>query len=205
LTKKCFRKIHSKNAKKLIYTKDKLINDRYQIGEYTYGNPEILQWGEKSNLVIGKYCSIADNVKIFLGGNHRVGWFTTYPFNVLNENFPKATHIKGHPLSKGDVVIGNDVWIGDGVLILSGVTIGDGAVIGARTVVAKNIQPYEIVVGNPMKVVRKRFSTDIIEKLLDFKWWNLDIQEINKITEVLCSNEIESLNQIIKNHEQRKH
>ena len=54
----------------------------------------------------------------------------------------------GHPWSKGDVVIGNDVWIGKDALILSGVTVGDGAVIGARSVVAKDVEPYAIVVGN---------------------------------------------------------
>ena len=86
---------------------------------------KILSWGENTKLKIGKFCSIADNVTIFLGGEHRNDWVSTYPFNALLKNYE---HIEGHPKSKGDVIIGNDVWIGSRVVILSGVKIGDGAI-----------------------------------------------------------------------------
>jgi len=95
-------------------------NDNISIGEFTYGVPEILTYGSQNKLCIGKYCSIGQKVTIFLGGNHRNDWITTYPFNVL---LPYYKNITGHPKSKGDVVIGNDVWIACGVTIMSGVHI----------------------------------------------------------------------------------
>jgi hypothetical protein len=84
-------------------------------------------------LIIGKFCSIGDEVVVFLGGNHRTDWENTYPFPALNEDWPDTARLVGHPATKGNVVIGNDVWIGYGATILSGVRIGDGAVGGART------------------------------------------------------------------------
>lgn len=144
---------------KIFYTKDFLKNfgDLVDIGSYTYGNPRLFHWGEDSKLKIGKFCSIADDVKIFLGGNHRMDWITTYPFSALKEEWPEAKDVKGHPATKGDVVIGNDVWIGYGATILSGVKIGNGAVIGAMAVVSKDVEPYSVVVGNPALEVKKDF------------------------------------------------
>lgn len=99
--------------------------DSFPVGRHTYGNPEIIEWGEGATLSIGAFCSIAEGVAIFLGGNHRLDWVTTYPFNYLWEC---GAGFQGHPATKGDVVIGNDVWIGRNAAILSGVHIGDGAV-----------------------------------------------------------------------------
>ena len=141
-------------------------------------------------LKIGKFCSIANDVQIFLGGNHRIDWITTYPFSVLN-SWPEAKDIKGHPCTKGDVIIGNDVWIGRKTLILSGVTIGDGAIVGARSVVTKDVAPYSIVAGNPAKLIRKRFDEKTIEKLLEIKWWDWNLEKIKKNLPLLLSNNIE--------------
>ncbi|HEX5127349.1 MAG TPA: CatB-related O-acetyltransferase, partial [Rhodocyclaceae bacterium] len=125
---------------------------QYSIGRGTYGDDLLVRnWNEGTTLRIGNYCSIAAGVKIYLGGEHRTDWVTTYPFSAL---WPEAAHIEGHPRSKGDVTIGNDVWIGTEAMILSGVTIGDGAVIGARAVVSRDVPPYAIVAGNPASVVR---------------------------------------------------
>lgn len=74
--------------------------------------------------------------------------------------------------NKGDIVIGNDIWIGYEAIVLSGVTIGDGAIIGARAVVTKDVPPYTIVGGIPAKQIRKRFSDEVISKLLELQWWN---------------------------------
>ena len=87
--------------------------------------------------------------------------------------------------TKGDIVVGNDVWIGHGVTILSGVTIGDGAVIGACSVVSKNIPPYAIAYGNPIRVVRYRFSKEIIEKLLKIAWWDRGEQFVKDNADLL--------------------
>ena len=161
----------------IFYTKEIFKDKPYEIGEYSYGNP-IVYFESEGNLRIGKFCSIAfDSVKIFLGGNHRVDWTTTYPFNKIAD-FPEASHITGHPCSKGDVVIGNDVWIGMNATILSGVTIGDGAVVAAHAVVTKDVPPYAIVAGNPARVVKMRFSDDVIKYLLELKWWDWPIEKV---------------------------
>lgn len=169
------------------FTKDIFKDKKYKIGEYTYGNPSILFENQEANLTIGKFCSIADNVTIFLGGNHRTDWITTYPFNVLTTYFPEGLGIKGHPATKGDVTIGNDVWIGINVIIMSGVSIGDGAVIAAGSVVSKNIGDYEIWGGNPSRLLKKRFDVHKIKELQDLKWWHWSNAEIRANINILCS------------------
>ena len=69
-------------------------------------------------------------------------------------------------------ILGNDVWVGTNAVILGGLTIGDGAVIGAGAVVTKDVEPYSIVVGNPAREIKKRFSDQIIASLLEIKWWD---------------------------------
>ena len=139
----------------------------YSIGRETYGTPVIRSLGEGSTLKIGAFCSISSGVQIFLGGEHRTDWVTTYPFNIL---WKAANTITGHPGTKGDVMIGNDVWIGAEALILSGVNIGDGAAIAARSVVTRDIPAYAIAGGNPARMIRKRFDEETIERLLCVRW-----------------------------------
>lgn len=74
--------------------------------------------------------------------------------------------------NRGDIVIGNDVWIGYYAVIMAGVKIGYGAIIGTRAVVTGDVEPYTIVGGVPAKVIKKRFSDDVILKLLKIKWWD---------------------------------
>lgn len=176
------------------YTKD-LLDDKYKnnIGDFTYGNPKVMDWDEGARLYIGKFCSIADEVTIFLGGEHRTDWASTYPFSALISEWPNAVSVEGHPKTKGDVIIGNDVWIGYGSTILSGVKIGNGAVIGAKSVVTKDVEPYSIVAGNPIKFIKNRFSNDSIEKLLKVEWWDWEIEKIKKNISLLCSNNLTSL------------
>ena len=160
------------------------------IGEHTYGAPEIQWWGEAARLKIGRYCSIAVGVTIFLGGNHRTDWVSTYPFNAI-DRWPDASRIKGHPSTRGDVVIGNDVWLGDGCTILSGIRIGDGAVVGARAVVTKDVAPFTIVAGNPARSIRTRFSQKTISRLQEIAWWNWPDDKVNSIVPKLMSGDIE--------------
>lgn len=170
-----------------------------EVGSYTYGHDgiKIIQSGEGKTLRIGKFCSIAEGVVVFLGANHRVDWLTTYPFGHCRENeFPKVKKDHGHPATKGDVIIGNDVWIATNAVIMSGVKIGDGAVIGAYSIVTKDVPSYTIVAGNPAKQIRKRFDDVVIDKLLELKWWDKPESEINEISDILCSNDIEKLNNL---------
>ncbi|CQR44685.1 MAG: CatB-related O-acetyltransferase [Thiomonas arsenitoxydans] len=159
------------------------------IGRFTYGfeNLSIMQWNEGAALKIGAFCSLASKVTIFLGGNHRTDWITTYPFGHIFQDELGCRNILGHPSTKGDVIIGNDVWIGSGATIMSGLNIGDGAVLSANACVVKDVPPYHIVGGNPAKSVKQRFDDEIIELLLRLKWWDLPLSNIKNICEKLCS------------------
>ena len=167
----------------------------FEVGDFTYGTPIIRWWGEKARLKIGRFCSIGSGVNLYLGGNHRTDWITTYPFpaSPINQLWPEAADIKGHPATKGDIEIGNDVWLGNECVILSGVNIGDGAVVGGRSVVTKDIPPYTIVGGNPSKELSRRFSSEEIRMLLDLQWWYWDIPKIKNNLHTLCSGKIKEL------------
>ncbi|MBN1075000.1 antibiotic acetyltransferase [Clostridium botulinum] len=159
-------------------------------GDFTYGIPNILTWNEGTKVIIGKFCSIAGEVDIFLGGNHRNDWITTYPFNVLCGSY---NYIKGHPSTKGNVIIGNDVWIGRRTTILSGVNIGNGVSIGANSVIAKDIPNYAIVAGNPAKIIRYKFDTETINKLLEISWWDWELEDLRRIVPILQSGNVKAL------------
>lgn len=166
--------------------KNKLYAD-YEIGEYTYGNPIVLAHDKNTRLKIGRFCSIAKDVTIMLGGEHHTNWVTTYPFgDFFNELDRRESYAK----SKGDVTIGNDVWIGHGAMILSGVSIGHGAVIAANSTVTKNVPPYAIVGGNPAKIIRYRFNENQIRQLLKIEWWNWSIEKILDNCSDLLSDDI---------------
>ncbi len=193
--KRAFNLFINKKIKRAEYTNEILMNPWVSVEKYTYGEPEILIFSNDpastAKIYIGKFCSIALNVEIFTGGNHNINWVTTYPFNHFTKDFPEGRKVVGYPSTKGNVHIGNDVWIGRGATIMSGVTIGDGAVIGAYCVVASDVEPYEIVIGSPMKRLKKRFSDETIKKLLHIKWWNWEKEKINNEVLNLCSTNIE--------------
>ena len=136
---------------------------------------------------IGRYCSIASNVKVICG-THPTNYVSTHPcfystrcqsgFTYSDKN--SFAEEKYADCEGNRIVIGNDVWIGADVLILSGVSIGDGAIIAAGAVVVKDVEPYSIVGGVPAKEIRKRFSSEQIQKLLDIKWWNQSQQWIKE-------------------------
>lgn len=175
------------------------------LGPYSYhGDGLSVKWkGNDTTFRCGKFCSIADNLKIYLGGNHRTDWITTYPFGHTHKDKFNTFSGKGHPSTKGSVIIGNDVWIGDNVTIMSGVTIGDGAVVANNSHVVKCVEPYSIVGGNPAKLIRYRFTKEQIEKLLKIKWWDLPENQINAIVPLLCSNNIEEFIAYLSNKESK--
>lgn len=160
----------------------------YEYGYASYGLPRVHDWSEGASLKIGKYCSIAEDVDIFLGGNHRPDWVSTFPFPAFSA---QHGNIEGYAISRGDVVIGNDVWLCTGAKILSGVTIGNGAVVGAYAVVSRDVEPYSIVAGNPAKVVRYRFSEEERLQLEQIAWWNWDEAAIQEAIPLLCSENLQ--------------
>ena len=146
-----------------------------EIGRGSYGAPK-LHWSKgdfKPKLRIGAFCSIADDVSIFVGahGRHTVDYVSTYPMGMV---YGRADQRLPSRMTAGDlgVTIGNDVWIGRGAMIMAGVTIGDGAVVAARAVVNKDVAPYAIVGGVPAKLIRHRFDEATVRRLLELQWWN---------------------------------
>jgi probable biosynthetic protein (TIGR04098 family) len=159
----------------------------FEIGDYSIGEPNIRLYNA-SRLKIGKYSSVAAGATFIIGGNHATETVTT--------SFIDRPHGVGpaeYPYTRGDIVIGSDVWIASDAIILSGVTIGDGAVVGAGSVVVEDVTPYTIVFGNPARVVRKRFSDDIIAALLDVRWWDLSREQVNALRPLLLSHDARKL------------
>jgi acetyltransferase-like isoleucine patch superfamily enzyme len=132
--------------------------------------------GELPKVIIGKKCSIAMNCTFTLA-NHVVDKFST-----SNSEISIFSHKNGNlsGYSKGDIVIKNDVWIGVNSTILDGITIGNGAVVAAGSVVTKSVPPYAIVGGNPAKIIKYRFSKDIIDEIESTHFWDMDMHDINK-------------------------
>ena len=176
-----------------VYLADKFPGQK--IGPFSYGEMIVFRYGDSdANLEIGNYCSFAADVKIFLGGEHRTDWVSTYPFNALH---PEFSHIEGHPRSKGDVRIGNDVWLGRGAVVLSGVTIGDGAAVGAYSVVTKDVPDYAIVGGNPATVLKMRFPPEVVERLRAIQWWNWSPERVKRAVPYLQNSNIEEFIRLV--------
>ena len=153
-------------------------NSSVTCGKGTLYNKPIKLIPPKEGIEFGKFCAIGPNLKI-VGINH------DYNFPAVQSTFYKKYFGSSHPInhkskvsSKGKIKIGNDVWIGEDVFILSGVIIGDGCCIGARSVVTKDLKPYNICVGIPCKEVKQRYKDEIINFLLELKWWNWKEEKI---------------------------
>lgn len=203
--------IPNPNIPSLCYIKNVVKNPRIIIGDYTYYYDEdgadqfekhVTHFydfiGDK--LIIGKFCSIAKGIEFVMNGaNHRMDCVTTYPFYIMGGDWGNAmAPVKEELPQKGDTVVGNDVWIGQNVTVMPGVHIGDGTIVGANSVVAKDIPPYSIAAGNPCRVIRKRFDDKLIDLLLQFKWWDKEIEEIEKLMLILSCSDLEKVKEEIK-------
>lgn len=162
-----------------------------EIGEYTYYD-DPLHGPEKfyercvryhfefigDRLRIGRYCAIATGVQFIMNGaNHRLDGLSTYPFAIFGRGW-EDTDDKWKQGLRGDTVVGNDVWIGTEAMILPGVSIGDGAIIGSRAVVASDVPPYGIAVGNPARTVKRRFDEATVARLLKIAWWDWTAEKV---------------------------
>lgn len=174
---------------RLCFLKNIIKNPNILVGDYTYYDDfEDVHNFEKNvkyhfdfvgdKLIIGKFCQIASGVTFIMNGaNHLQDSVSTFPFAIFGEDWKDAMEGKSYP-TKGNTEIGNDVWIGFDATIMPGVKIGDGAIIGSKSVVTKDVEPYSIVGGNPAKLIRKRFSEQRIEELLEMQWWDWPVDKI---------------------------
>lgn len=176
------------------YPIKKIPLDIVKIGMMSYGPVEINYFGNiDERLEIGNFVSIAEGVKFILGGNHETDTFTTYPFKVMlfGEKLESKT--------KGPVIVKDDVWIGTNALILSGVTIGQGSIVAAGSVVTKDIPPYAIVGGNPAKIIRYKYSQDIIDEMMKVDWKKIDLKKLENIKNELYEKlDSDTLKKILK-------
>ena len=196
---------------KEIYAKPTIKNPNIIVGDFTYIADSDFErhvthhyeWiGDK--LMIGKFCQIAAGVEFVMNGsNHQMNAVSTFPFYTLEGWDMEPPSPVDLPF-KGDTVIGNDVWIGQNAVILPGVRIGDGAIIGASSVVGSNVAPYTIVVGNPAKTLRKRFDEELTDLLLRFKWWDKNVEEIDRLIPLLICSDLESVKTELKKRLNKK-
>ena len=190
----------------LVYVKPTIQNPNIIVGDFTYfGDVDFEKHvthhydfnGDK--LIIGKFCQIAAGVEFVMNGaNHQMNAVTTFPFYIF-EGWDQEVPSKSEMPFKGDTVIGNDVWIGQNVTILPGVHINDGAVIGLNSVVASDIPPYTVAVGNPAKEIKKRFDDELIFLMLKLQWWDLSINEINALIPILTCSDLNKVKNFIRN------
>lgn len=131
--------------------------------------------------------------------NHRISSVSTYPFAVFGGAWQKNTppHLSQLP-RKGDTIVGNDVWFGRECVVMPGVHIGDGAIIAARSVVAKDVEPYSVVGGNPARLIKKRFPQELIDLLLRWRWWDLEPEQLVKVLPLLCSPDLSQVREKVR-------
>lgn len=129
---------------------------------------------EVINTEVGSFCSIASGIRIG-EAEHPTSWVSTSPVfqDVKNSSIEKR-YARLPVQSSKRTVIGHDVWIGTNAIIKAGVNIGTGAVVASGAVVTKDVEPYAIVGGCPARLIRFRFNSETIEKLLSSKWWEKD-------------------------------
>jgi virginiamycin A acetyltransferase len=175
-----------------------------EVGAYTYYDDDSLPddyaaalapylfEGAPERLTIGKFCQIAKGVQcITASANHPMTGITTYPFGIFDpERFPtfRASLPRGE-----DTVIGHDCWLGREAMLMPGATLGNGVVVGARAVVRGAVPDYAIVLGNPAKVVRMRFSADEIATLNQIAWWDWEPERISAATALIEAGDVAAL------------
>lgn len=163
------------------------------VGTNCYSSGDFFEKYKLEDIEVGSYTQIGRDVKFFNQPDHK----SIYNPSQVN-NYPPQM-IGGQPAlksSRGKLIIGSDVWVGDEAVLFGGVRIGNGVIVGAYSVVAKDIPPYAVVVGNPAKITRFRFSEDQIASLERIKWWEWDEKDIVKTSGIM-----ENIDEFIKKYE----
>lgn len=189
----------------VVFLKNVITRSNIEVGDYSYyDDPQGAERFEEHNvlyhfdfigdrLVIGRFVAIARGARFIMNGaNHAMAGLSTYPFNIFGNGWEKG-YDPASVTSRDDTVIGNDVWIGSEAVILPGVTIGNGAIIGAYAVVGSDIPPYAVAVGNPARVVRRRFEPDVVAVLNEIAWWDWQADRITRNLNAIRGADIDAL------------
>lgn len=190
------RKWRRLNAHNDVHLKEgALFYRQVSAGRYSYGRISVVMFNTVDRLLIGDFVSIANGVRFLIGGDHCIENLLTFPVDTLiTKKFAYRDVV-----SRGGITIGDDVWIGTNAIILGGVKVGQGAIIGAGAVVAKDIPSYAVVVGNPARVVKYRFSEDLIQKMLKIDFSKINESFLSSNLPLLYSEDMnESVDQILK-------
>ena len=190
---------------RVCFIKNTVTNPNIVIGDYSYyDDPDDSENFERNvlyhypfvgdKLIIGKFCAIAQGVKIIMNGaNHKLSGFSTYPFSIFAQGWESVIPQPGDLPYKGDTIVGNDVWLGYESVIMPGVKIGHGAIIAAKSFVVGNVPPYAVMGGNPAQILRMRFSKETIQALLKIAWWDWDVEKITRNLQHIVSADLEAL------------
>ncbi len=195
-----------------VFLKNFISRPAIEVGDYTYyhdfenapdfetRNVRYLFDGVGDRLKIGRFCALAHGTTFIMNGaNHAMTGFSTYPFHIFDnawlEKFEPST-IFDH--LRGDTIVQNDVWFGTNSTILPGVTICSGAIIGAHSVVASDVPPYAVVVGNPGRVIKLRFDEATIERLLQIAWWDWPVAKVTRHLKAICGADIDALERALE-------
>jgi virginiamycin A acetyltransferase len=185
-----------------VYLKNVIQHPRIIVGDYSYANnfdaPK--DWAQVlapylfdlsgERLIVGKFCQFAHGTTfITSSANRPMSGLSTYPFRT----FKPETMADYMDQPFVDTVVGNDVWIGHGAIVMPGVTVGDGAIIAAGAVVTRDVPPYTIVGGSPATMIRQRFPDAVVEQLLELRWWEWPIDDIEASLLVIERGDIDSL------------
>ncbi|RQO53498.1 Vat family streptogramin A O-acetyltransferase [Paucibacter sp. KBW04] len=187
------------------FIKNTVKNPNILVGDYSYyDDPEDSADFERNvlyhfpfigdKLVIGKFCAIARGVKFIMNGaNHPSAGFSTYPFFIFGGGWESSAPKPGELPYKGDTVVGNDVWIGFEALIMPGVKIGNGAIISSRSVVTADVPAYAVVGGNPARLIRRRYSDEVVQALESLAWWDWPVEHISRNLPAILASDLDAL------------
>ncbi|MFB9432866.1 CatB-related O-acetyltransferase [Streptoalloteichus tenebrarius] len=175
-----------------------------EVGEFTYyDDPDdptafqtrnVLYHYGPEKLVIGKFCALATGVRFIMGGaNHRMDGPSTFPFPIMGGAWAEHVDLITDLPRRGDTVVGNDVWIGYQALVMPGVRIGHGAIIASGSVVVDDVPDYGVVGGNPARLLRRRYSDEDVERLLELAWWDWPPPHITDHVRTIMSGSVDAL------------